>query len=334
MGVLELGFAGLSFVTGIAGLLLLGLAVFGEDVSQIARHKGKVIGTILVMVGVVLLMIPSAYVVVDAGTVGVQNTFGIVDTNVLDPGLHFKNPFTEIIPMNTRTQKYMDYGSSDKAIITALSHDGLQTTMGIAVNFHLNPSKIPEIFKQVGTDYSSIVMVNPIHSVPRDLISKYDTKTLYSASQEGTTDRAKLEQELYQGITTRMDEIGVRDSIIIEQVSIRDIDFPEVYKTSISNKMKMDTEIQEKQLEVRKQEMEAQRVKAEAEGTANKARVEAQGKADAMRIEAQGIADANAKVSMVTDKYISLYYLQTMKDNPKAIYIPIGQDGLPIMRMV
>jgi regulator of protease activity HflC (stomatin/prohibitin superfamily) len=271
---------------------------------------------------------------VDAGTVGVQKTFGVVDDQVMEPGLHLKNPFTEVIPMSVRTAKYIDYGTSDKATITALSNDGLQTTMGIAVNYHVNGNKVSEIYKQVGTDYSSVVMVNPIHSVPRDLISKYDTKTLYSASQEGSTDRAKLEQELYEGITARLNEIGVRDSIIIEQVSIREIDFPEVYKTAISEKMKMNTEIQQKEYEVTKQKAEAQRIAAEAEGTANRARIEAQGKADAARIEAQGVKDAADKIGTVSEQYLQYYFLQTMRDNPKAIYIPIDENGLPIVKMV
>jgi len=194
----------------------------------------------------VVLVIPLVFVTVDAGNVGIQNTFGVVDDKVLQPGLSIKNPFTEVIPMSTRTMKYLDYGTSDVATIKALSNDGLETTMGIAVTYHVNPIKITELYKNVGTDYSGVIMVNPIHSVPRDMISKYDTKTLYSASQEGSVDREKLEQELFTKIQKRTDETGVPESIIIEQVSIRIIDFDAVYKSSISSKMKMDTEIAER----------------------------------------------------------------------------------------
>jgi regulator of protease activity HflC (stomatin/prohibitin superfamily) len=273
-------------------------------------------------------------VIVDAGTVGVQNTFGVVDDKVLQPGISLKNPFTEIIQMSTRTQKYMDYGKSDVASIKALSHDGLETTMDIAVNYRLNPAKTAALYKQVGTDPTSIVMVNPIHSVPRDMISKYDTKVLYSASQEGSTDRAMLERELYSDISERINEMGVPDSIIIEQVSIRNIDFVQVYKDSIAAKMKMDTEIQQKKLEVERQKMETERVSAEALGTANKARIESQGKADALRIEAQGIKDASDKIGQVSQAYQNIYFYQTMKDNPRAIYIPVGDGGIPIIKNV
>lgn len=336
MGLLELLLSAGGLFLGIVGLaMIIGSYTANErDFDKGSKANMKKVGAIVLIVAIVMVFSSSLYVVVDAGTVGVQKTFGIVDSQTMEPGLHLKNPFTEIIPMNTRTQIYMDYGTSDKATIIALSHDGLQTTMGIAVNYHLNPDKIPEIYKQVGSGYSSVVMVNPIHSVPRDLISTHDTKVLYSASVEGSQDRAKLEQELYKGIQARLDEIGVPGSIAIEQVSIREISFDAVYTASITNMMKMDTEIREKKLEVEKQKMEAERVTAEAEGTANKMRVEAQGQADAARIVAQGVLDASNKIGGVSDQYLQWYFIQTQKDNPKATYIPIGENGLPIVKTV
>lgn len=332
--MLDLIITGFGLLAMIVAMVIGGAAALSSSLNKSEREGGIKFAGLLFIVGIVLLFIPSCFIVVEAGNVGVMNTFGVVDKNTLQPGLSLKNPFTGVIQMSTRTQKYNDYGKSDVATITALSNDGLETTMGIAVNYHLNPDMAPEVYKRVGEGYDSVVMVNPIHSVPRDLISKYDTKTLYSASLEGSTDRAMLERELYDQISQRINELGVKDSIIIEQVSIRNIDFVQTYKDSIAAKMKMDTEIAQKRLEVQKQEMEAKRVAAEAQGIADKARIEAQGKADAMRIEAQGVADANAKISQVSENYINWYFTQTMKDNPRAIYIPIGSNGLPVFKNV
>lgn len=250
---------------------------------------------------------------VPAGSVGVQDTYGTVSDDVLQSGIHLKSPFTNVVAMSTRTMKYMDYGSSDTATITALSNDGLTTTMGIAVNYHLSPDKAATVYKNVGVDYPSVVMVNPIHAIPRDLISKYDTKTLYSASSEGSVDRARLEQELYDGIQRDINRVGVPNSVVIEQVSIRNIKFPDIYTTAIENKMKMDTEIAQKELEVKKQEMEANR----------------------MRAEAQGIADSNAIIKQsLTPEYLEWYWINSMEKNPKAIYVPIGNNGIPLFKNV
>lgn len=331
IGLLVSGLGLLLFIAG-GGIAFIGSVNANHSPEE--RLNAQKTGLSIFIAGIVFLALPSLIVIVEAGNVGVMNTFGVVDDNTLQPGLSFKNPFTQVIQMSTRTQKYMDYGTSDVATITALSNDGLETTMGIAVNYHLNSVNAPELYKRVGTNYDTVVMVNPIHSVPRDLISKYDTKTLYSASIEGSTDRAKLERELYTAISDRINEIGVKDSVVIEQVAIRNIDFVQTYKDSIASKMKMDTEIAQKKLEVEKQVMEAKRVSAEAEGIANKARIEAQGKADAMRIEAQGVSDANAKISQVSGNYLNWYFTQTMKDNPRAIYVPIGSDGLPMFKNI
>jgi regulator of protease activity HflC (stomatin/prohibitin superfamily) len=179
--------------------------------------------------------------------------------------------------------------------------------MGIAVNYRLNPLKAAEVYKTVGEGYEGIVMTNPIHAVPRDIISRYDAKTLYSAASGQTADRAKIEIELYDGISKGINNIGVRDSVILEQVSIRNIDLPQTLKDSITNKLKMEQEITQKELEVRKQEMEANR----------------------MRAEAQGIADANKIISgSLTQNYLDWYAIEMMKTHTGATYfIPIGADG-------
>lgn len=270
------------------------------------NNIGWKIGVVIVFGA--LFILTFCLTTVPAGSVGVKDTFGVVDADVLQSGIHVKSPFTTVISMSTRSMKYMDYGTSDTATITALSNDGLATTMGVAVNYRLDPAKAAEVYRKVGEGYTGIIMVNPIHSVPRDLISKYDTKTLYSASGEGSNDRAKIERELFDGIQSGINSMGVPNSIVIEQVSIRNIDFPAVYKTAIENKMKMDTEIQQKELEVKRQDMESNR----------------------MRSEAQGIADSNKIIAdSLSKSYLEWYTIEMMKSHTGATYfMPIGSDGL------
>lgn len=280
----------------------------------------------LICVCIVVLILSWGFLTtsVPAGHVGIQNTFGSVDDRVLQPGFHLKSPFTGIIPMSTRTMKYIDYGSSDKATIVALSNDGLSTTMGITVNFHLNPEKMVNLYKNVGENYMDVVMVNPIHSVPRDLISKYDTKTLYSASVQGSTDRAKLEQELYEGISSRINQVGVEDSIIVEQVSIRDIDFPDAYKNTITAKMNMDTEIATKRSELEKQRIEAERQVVVAQGDANANIARAKGEAEANRIRTESLSPM----------LLQYAWIQNIGKNNNTYYIPINENGLPLFKNV
>jgi regulator of protease activity HflC (stomatin/prohibitin superfamily) len=275
--------------------------------NEDAKGEAFVLAGIAAIVIIVLSVILGLFVVVPAGNVGVTDTFGVVGDDELQPGLHFKLPWTNVYMFSGQVQKYMDYGNSDVATITALSNEGLSVSMGVAVNYHLDTSKASEVYKKVGMNYQNVVMVNPIHSVPRDIIASVDAKTLYSAAQAGSPDRIKIESELYNGINGGINNMGVKDSIIIDQVFIRNIELPQTLRDSIASKLQMEQDISKKEFEVRKQEMESNR----------------------MRAEAQGIADANKIIAnSLTQSYLEWYSIEMMKSHTGATYfIPIGSDG-------
>lgn len=276
-------------------------------VNDNAKGEAFVLAGIAAIVILVLSLVLGLFITVPAGNVGVQDTFGVVSDDVLQPGLHLKLPWTAVYMFSGQTQKYIDYGTSDQATITALSNEGLSVSMSIAVNYHFDTTKAAEVYKKVGTNYQNVIMVNPIHSVPRDLIAGNDAKTLYSAAQAGSPDRAKIESELLTGINKGINTMGVKDSIIIDQVFIRNIDLPQTLKDSIAIKLQMEQQIATKEFEVRKQEMESNR----------------------MRVEAQGIADANKIIAnSLTNSYLEWYSIEMMKSHTGATYfIPIGADG-------
>jgi prohibitin 1 len=285
-----------------------------KSINDYANGEGFILFGVFILVIAILMVFVGCFVTVPAGHVGVADTFGVVDDNVMQPGLHFKWPWTGVTMFSGKTQKYLDYGTSDKATITALSNEGLPVSMGIAVNYHFDTTKSTVVYKKVGPDYQDIVMVNPIHSVTRDIISQYNAKALYSASQPGSADRAKIESELYEGIQKGIDQSGVKDSVVIEQVFIRDITLPQALTDSISAKLQMEQDISKKQFQVQEQEMESNR----------------------MRAEARGIADANKIIAnSLTPSYLQWYAIEMMKKHQGATYfIPVNSDGVYSPNMV
>jgi len=264
----------------------------------------------------VFLLITSMIVVVPAGHVGVRDTFGVVDPEVFPPGLHLKNPFTDVILFSTKTQKYYDsgtIGSNDVATITAISNDALTISMGIAMNYHLDPQKAPELYKTVGESYPNIIIKPPVHSVPRDVISKYDVKTLYSASRSADNpDRAKIEQELNDGIASGvLDTDGSSRGVVIERVFLRSIDLPKSLKDSIEAKLQQEQAIQTKAFEVQVAEQEANR----------------------KIVEARGIAEANHIISgSLTDQYLRWYWVENQKTNPNVVYVVPSDNPFPFVK--
>lgn len=250
---------------------------------------------------------------VPAGSVGIQDTFGSVSDTVLQPGFHLKSPFTAVVPISTRTEKYLDYGASDVANIEGLSNEALKVTVGIAMVYHINSDKAIDLYKRVGSKYEEKVLRDPVHTVPRDVVSQYDAKTLYSASTPGSADRLVVEKRILDGIRERIETVGVPGSITVEQVYVRNIGFPPEFTNARTDQMNMETKIQTKKNEVLVQEAEA----------------------DRMRAEAQGIADANRIISgSLTQNYLNWYWIESLKNNPKAVYVPIGENGLPIFKNV
>jgi prohibitin 1 len=264
-------------------------------------------GVLIILFSIAIFVWMTMVTVVPAGYVGVKDTFGSVEKDVLPSGIHLKSPFTSIHPMSIQTQKYMDYGSADVATIQGLSNEGLAVSMGIAVNYHLDPSKASDVYKSVGEKYENVILVNPIHSVPRDVIAQYDAKTLYSASAPGSADRVKVESQLFEGISASVNKVGVKDAVAIEQVYIRNIDLPQQLKDAISNKLTAEQQIQQKEFDVKKQEKEA----------------------DRMRAEAQGIADANKIIAdSLSPSYLEWYTIEMMTKHTGATYfIPIDSNG-------
>jgi regulator of protease activity HflC (stomatin/prohibitin superfamily) len=276
--------------------------------NDFAKGEFMFIFVAIIIVMAILLLFTGCFVTVPVGHVGVADTFGVVDENLVQPGLHLKWPWTNVVMFSIKTVKYMDYGSSDKATITALSNEGLSVSMGISMNYHVNPAKVIDLYSHVGPNYQDVVMTNPVHSVTRDIISRYDAKALYSASQPGSADRARIEAELFNGIQQGIDKSGVPGSIVIEQVFIREITLPQSLMDSISGKLQMEQDIAKKQFEVQKQVMES----------------------DRMRAEAEGIADANKIIAnSLTPSYLQWYAIQMMEKHPGATYfIPVGSNGV------
>jgi hypothetical protein len=161
-------------------------------------------------------------------------------------------------------------------------------------------------------------MKQPIHAVPRDIISRYDAMTLYSASTNSNsgpnqTGRAQIEQLLYDGISKGvLNPDGSSRGIVIENVYLRNVILPDALTSAITSKLTMQQQIQEKEFQVQVQAAEAQR------------QVE----------EAKGIADANKIIDgSLSQQYLQWYAIQMMEQHTGATYfIPIGSNGLPIMQ--
>lgn len=245
--------------------------------------------------GLILLFITNCFVIINPGEVGVVNIFGTVNDQPLQAGIHIVTPFiTGIIPFDVKTQV-------DTYQAQVLTAEGLSCACDMSLNYRIDPSKVPEIYKTIGLGYKDVIIDPEVRSAIRDVIATYDAKSIYSG------DRTNISSKIQRAIETPLLERG----IIVETVLLRSTTLPQKVTDAIEAKQQMEQQIQQKAFEVQKEQMEAQRKVAEA----------------------QGIADANKIISnSITPAYVDWYTITMMeKRSGDTYFIPVGNNGLPLV---
>ena len=295
-------------------LILIGILLFaaiqlaGKGPSPWYKYHalGKAIGVVLVLIG----LLSSAIVQIDAGNIGVQSLFGKVQTNTLEPGLNFVNPLVKVTHFDTKTQNYTMSGVHDEGekagddAIRVLSQDGLEVVIDVTVLYRVRPDKTPQILKEIGTDYKNIIVRPMVRTKLRDNAVYYDAVSLYS------TKRDEFQNRIFEGVKSEFASRGLER----ESMLVRNIMLPESVKATIESKINAEQDAQKMTFVLQKEKQEAERK-----------RVEAQGIADYQRILSTGLSDKQLQYEMIkANKEIAL------SPNAKIIIMPAGKN-IPII---
>jgi regulator of protease activity HflC (stomatin/prohibitin superfamily) len=294
-------------------LIILGIIVFivGLALSRSGeiyrRFSGitRIVGLLAVVLGV----LTSCIIQVDAGNVGVKKLFGQVQNDVLGSGLHFINPLLEIEKMDVKTQNYTMSGVHDEGArvgddaIRVLTSDGLEVTMDLTVLYKVLPSEAPEILRETGLDYTDKIVRPLTRTKIRDNAVYYEAIALYS------TKRDEFQLRIFNSIDGDFKKRG----LVLEQILIRNITLPQSVKTTIEQKISAEQEAQKMQFVLQKERQEAER----------------------KRVEAQGIADYQHIISeSLTDKQLQYEQIKAMKElaqSPNSKMIILGKGSTPII---
>jgi len=247
-----------------------------------------------VMVSIWLLV--TCIVVVPAGSVGVDDTFGVVSDTTRTPGISLKNPFTAVHVFNIKTMQVQELSSVP-------TEEGLIVTLDVSLQYHLQSNKANEVYKTIGDDYINIFIVPQLRSYIRQITAEYDAKALY------TTGRENVSLGIFDALEPKLAERG----IVVEKVLLRDLTLPQTVTDAIQQKLAAEQAALQMQFVLQKEGFEAQR----------------------KIIEAQGIATAQSIINQnLTTHYLQWYWIQNLKYHNNTIYIPIGEQGLPIFKEI
>ena len=216
---------------------------------------------------IVIIILANSLTIVQAGHTGVVLTLGRVEENVLQEGLHAKIPFIQSVAMidNRITKLEVSTEAFSKDLQT------VQTT--IAINYRVDTSKSFSIYKNIGRDYESILVVPAVNEVLKAIAAEY-------TAEESVTNRSLISEGLIVGLNEKLNDIG----LYVTDVNIINFDFSDAYIIAIEEK-----QVAQQQLLKAETEKQTKITNAEAEAEALKIRAEAE--AEANRILAESITD-------------------------------------------
>ena len=199
---------------------------------------------------------------VGAGERGVHLRFNAVTQKIFDEGLYIKIPFIErVVKMDVKIQKV-------EVDAVAASGD-LQTVQStVALNFHVDPAKVADIYREVGLQYK-IRIIDPA------LQESVKASTAKFTAEQLVTKREEVRDDIKNILSNKLASRG----ILVDDFNIVDFQFSQAFNNSIEAKVTAEQNALAAQNKLEQIKFEAQQRIEEAKGKAEAIRVES----DALR---------------------------------------------------
>ncbi len=262
--------------------------------------KWALIIGIVVVAAIVLF---SAFTVVPAGSTGVVVTLGKVSETPLQEGLHLKIPLVQTVEIISNKIQKVEVDAP------AVSKDLQSISSSIAVNFRVGNKSSAYIYKNIGRDYQSVVLLPAVQESMKSVTAKY-------TAEELITERAQVGQEVQEALSDKVSDYGV----VIEKFNIVNFEFSAEFDSAIEAK-----QVAEQNLIKTKTEQEQAIVIAEAE--AKKKLIEAEAEAKAILQKAEAQAEANRKIAASLSEEM-IEYAKVEKWNGE---LPVATGGNTFM---
>lgn len=235
-----------------AFFIVVGLVYLGISFIKKPKHKTTRFAALIpILVGVLLSMM----VVVPNGHTGVVSRMGKVSSISLENGLNYRNPITQsVIFVNNQIQRVDVDGE-------AASKDLQTVSMNVAINYNVLASSSINLYKTVGKDWEATIIRPAIQESIKSVFSKY-------TAEELITKQTEVSAMIKDAITEKLDGYGIE----IRELNILDRNFSKEFNAAIEAKSVMEQQVltERQNLEKQKIAAEARVVAAEAEARANK----------------------------------------------------------------
>lgn len=204
-----------------------------------------------------------SWTTINAGHRGVVLRMGAVSGTILPEGFNTKAPWIDtVVEIEVRTQKEQvatEGASKDLQIVRA----------EIALNFSLDHNKVATIYQKYGEEYKARIIDPAMNESIKATLSQHTAVDIIA-------NRELVRQSIKDLLITKIQEKG----ILIEEISIIDLDFSDSFNLAIEAKVTAEQDALAAKNKLAQVKFEAEQKIAEAEG-----------KAQAMQIESKALAE-------------------------------------------
>ena len=181
-----------------------------------------------------------------------MTTFGKVSDTVYDEGLHFRIPLMQTMhTVEVRIQKGEGQGD-------AASKDLQAVQTAVALNYHLDPSQVAVIFREIGIDVGPKLIVPAVQEAVKAATAQF-------SAEELITKRPEVRDRIRSLLQERLSKHGV----VVDEFSIVNFQFLRSFTEAVEAK----TTAEQQKL---KAERDLQRIRVEAEQKIASAKAEAE----------------------------------------------------------
>ncbi|MCT7962012.1 prohibitin family protein [Laspinema sp. D1] len=241
----------MTFIATILTSLLSILVVLVGPKFSDEKHRNTV-RAVALLIGILAATasLLKTFTIIPSGKVGVIEVFGKVDPQPLNPGVHWVNPFGNVLKFSTRLRDMPEK-------MAATSQEGLNLVVEGTIQYRLDPNSAADLYQNVGVNDGEIVR-SRFQAIMREITSSYPARDIYTAKREEITRRLRL--SMRESLTP----LG----FIVEEAFLKDVALPEKLQAAIEQKMEVEQDNQRMELVLEKERQEAERKRIEALGIA------------------------------------------------------------------
>lgn len=211
----------------------------GENTNKLNVSTKILIPAIIFWI--VIIFLSGSVTTIRSGEVGIRTRFGKVIEKDTKEGVNFKIPVIEQIEkLNVKVQKIEVNTSSS-------SKDLQEVEMSLAVNYRINYDSAKELYKTVGTNYTSVILEPAIEESIKAVTSKY-------TAEELITQRSEVSNNCMEELKKKVEKYG----LIVNDFNITNFNFSIEFNRAIEEK-----QVAEQKVLTAKQELERERIEAE-----------------------------------------------------------------------